>query len=68
MQDKFQIFPRFSLRPDRLSLYNRVINREHFDENGNYKKPKREINRVTRTYHGFTISESAQRTLRDKIQ
>ena len=68
MKDKYQVLPRFSLRPDRLCLYNRIINREHFNEKGEYCKPKRDINRVTRTYHGFLISESAQRTLRDKIQ
>jgi hypothetical protein len=65
---ELMFFPKFSLRPDRLSMYNYVVNKAHFDENGNHVKPSRTGNTIKRQFHNFTISESAQRKLRDKIQ
>ena len=61
------ILPAFSLEPNKMSTYNRVFAPNKFTKDGVYKQKLHSANKIVRSFHNFTISENAYRSLKRKI-
>jgi len=72
------IAQKFSLRPDKLVLYNEIThsNRAHSGDIENYNPvnviaksntDKSDIKKITKKFHNFEISKNANKTMREKI-